>query len=271
MRREMMRLAVALIGAITMATPCHAGSLTVVPSTSTGFWAGTHLDLVAERASSGRLRVRAGGTIAVRSRARVSLFAVGCTAGLDDVASWRWSPEHHPAGRQAVPGDPVFQQDGTRLVKQLRGRQQVTYSTTVSSIDYGAGDTPAWTDCVMLMLTREAKGGKDSASAFGGRASTLYATLTLEDGRHVECGPAPAFCYQRRPDEGIPPALPTAPCPGCGPPAFPPAPGYPGSPGFGDLGPTSSAAYHVCGTPATGGPYLCDGKDPAALTPRYVP
>lgn len=260
------------VAIVAWTAPSHAADLTV-SATPSSSWAGTQLKLSAQRASSGRLRVHLEGTVATSAPGPVALSVSGCTsAGTNPVSSYGWTPEHHPAGRQAVPDDPVFEsEEAGRFALRGRGKQHVSYSVVARTVGYASPAALRWTDCVHLGLARTAKDGGDHDPAFDLKASTLFVTVTLPDGRHVPCGPAPAFCYPRMPDEPIPPALPTAPCPGCGPPAFPPAPGYPGSPGVGDLGPGASGYYHVCGTPENGGPYLCDGKDAAALTPRSVP
>src|SRR4051794_524269 len=106
MRRVLTWLAaLALVGAI--ATPCRAATLVVTPAAPKGFWAGTRLKLVAERASAGRLRVHVEGTVAARRPGRAVLFVISCGAGTDPLSSYDWSPERHPSGRQAVPGWPV--------------------------------------------------------------------------------------------------------------------------------------------------------------------
>jgi hypothetical protein len=240
-----------------MSMPCQAAaSLALKPSNATSFWAGTRLTLVAERASAGRLSVRVEGTVAVGSSARVTLVADGCAAGTDNISSYDWSPEHHPADRQAVPSDPAHLQSGKWHEMRVRDKRQVSYSATVS---YGFPEAPRWTDCVTLSLWRN---GGNGESAFSYPANTLYASVTLQDGRHVACGPTPAFCPLQRPAQFFPPALP----------AFPPAPGYPGSPGHGNPpGSTTPGGatypYYVCGTRQTGGPFLCSAQQAAAEGP----
>jgi hypothetical protein len=227
------------------AAPCQATSVPLVPTKPDGFWAGTRLTLTAVRASQGRLRVHVQGTIAVRSPGRVLVHAVGCTAGLDYISSWGWTPEHHPVGRQAVASWPAGSGSlGLYLQSDLRGKTRVSYSKTIS---VGYLNETAWTDCVTLELWRV------KAGSYGGSYSpafdppppvptvavphpetnidnTLFVSLTLNaatspnpsDGRHVECGPMPAFCPLQRPKVFTPPTFPD----------FPPAPGYPGSPGY---------------------------------------
>ncbi|HET6509854.1 MAG TPA: hypothetical protein VFG42_23875 [Baekduia sp.] len=246
-----------LMGMAVMSTPCSAAGLVVVPSKPTGFWAGTRLTLAADRAASGRLRVRVAGTVAVKKPASVVLAATGCGAGTDDISSFDWSPEHRPADRQAVPGWPIYQQSPEEVQLRLRGRRRVSYSETVGhgSLD-GRGE--GWTDCVALSLTRRSKDGRDFAPAFDGPASTLYVSVSLRDGRHVACGPVPAFCSRRRSARFVPPALPD----------FPPADGYPGAIGQGEPAPDSQTGistypYHVC--PIDGGRYvLCTAQQAVA-------
>jgi hypothetical protein len=168
----------------------------------------------------------------------VSIGAEGCAADLDNFSSYGWTPEHHPADRQAVPAWPVVVDGGSRRHELLlRGNKRVSFSDTVSYVS-GNG-TPLWTDCVSLSLWRVAKdkGGASFSEAFS-VYDTMFVTVGLQDGRHVECGGPPAFCSLRRPKEFIPPALPD----------FPPGPGLPGAPGS----PTApeSYPYHVdCTTP----------------------
>jgi hypothetical protein len=247
MRRVATWLA-ALVAVAAMSTPCRAATLVVTPSKPTGFWAGTRLKLVAERASAGRLRVHVEGTVAVESSARVTLVADGCAAGTDNISSYAWSPEHHPVGRQAVPSWPAGLQSGTWYEMRVRDRQRVSYSATVS---YGFPETPGWTDCATLSLQRQ---GGNGESAFSYLANTLYVTVSLQDGRHVACGPAPAFCPLQRPAPFIPPALPD----------FPPSPGLPGTPGHGEPLGNENYPYHVC--PIAGGAQfaLCSAAQAAA-------
>jgi hypothetical protein len=243
MRRVAKWVATIVLATAAASTPCHAASLSIGPSKPAGFWAGTRLTLAAERASRGQLRVHVEGTVAVRSPARVSLYTVGCSAGTDSISSYGWTPEHHPAGAQAVASWPAHLNDDGRYLKlRLQGKTRVSYSKTVS---YGfPGETPRWTDCVTLELWRVGASGSYSSPAFDSTPSaptpvdphpqdpidnTLFVTLTINatpsptpyDGRHIECGPPPAFCPLQRPKQFIPPAFPD----------FPPAPGYPGSPG----------------------------------------
>lgn len=211
--------ALAILALAATSSPCLAASLSVVPSAPTGYWAGTRLALAAERAPSGALRIRVDGTVAVKDAARVSIVMVGCAAGTDDLSSYSWSPEHHPAGRQAVPAWPLHLQDGSRRELSVRGKQRVSFSETIA---YGFSRAePRWTDCVSLVLARVTKDGRDILPAFKGVGSTLYVSVTLQDGRHIECGSMPAFCPAVRPSEFVVPVLPD----------FPPAPGYPGAPG----------------------------------------
>jgi hypothetical protein len=239
MRRVFIWLA-ALGATLAVAGEGQAASLVVTPSEEGRFWAGTRLKIEASRTSAGRLSVRIGGTVAASSASKATLSATGCGARADDIASYGWSPEHHPAGRQAIPSAPAYQQSGVSFDLRLtRGKRHVSYAAAVS---YGYLDAaaPSWTDCVTVSLARRPKkGGADVSPAFDDQSSTLYVSLGLhQDGRHVECGPAPAFCLPRRPAEFVPPALPD----------FPPAGGYPGSPGQGEpAGDTGkNYPYHVC-------------------------
>jgi hypothetical protein len=250
MLRTAKRLAALVAVAAATATPCHAASLPLVPSSPSGFWVGTRLTLAAQRAPSGKLRVHVEGTVAVKSPTRALLSAVGCSAGPDDISSYGWSPDHHPAGRQAVPAWPTEMNGGQTLEPRLQGKTRVSFSKIVS---YGfSGEAPRWTDCVTLQLWRLGTDGSTTSPAFDTTPpaptpadpnpqdridNTLFVTLTLNaapspnpyDGRHVECGPAPAFCSPQRPHEFVAPTLPD----------FPPAPGYPGSSGY----PTAPTNY----------------------------
>lgn len=233
MRRRTTWLAVLVVAAM-IPSPSLATTLVATPS-KPGYWTGTRLKLDAERSSRGRLRVRVEGTIAAGSAGRVVLSVDGCGANTDAISSYRWTPESHPLGRQAIPANPAYQQSGTRLEMTLRGKRRVSQSVIVG---YGYLDDPSpdWTDCVSMGLFRQKKNGGDFGSAFDPAASTLYVSVGVADGRHIECGKAPAFCLPQRPNELSPPALPD----------FPPAPGYPGSPGYGDV---PGWPYRVCPIP----------------------